>query len=340
MPVERAIATSIIQIAPEVTPGTFVPATKRLASIGIALAQDADVGFQGPTGYLFDTIQFVNREWSTSDVSGGPSYTEMQYPLSSLMGVGTVTTPPTALLARDWVFNIVHNRQGTPQTYTVEQGDIDAGTAERAGYCFFQSLNMNFSRDGGNDLGGSVMGQIMDFNFSLTDPTTVVGIPQVPIEPNEVNVYLDLDSADIGTTQWLDAFAVGWSIDTRWGVGYPLNRSKPSYDRHYATKPDPTMTFSVANNPNGRELIDYFRGHQTLFIRIEGVGPQIELIGTAPGVPFNYMYQMYMAVQLSAAFTPADINGLATLDWTGRIVYDGTWDKAMTAKLRNTQTAL
>jgi hypothetical protein len=52
------------------------------------------------------------------------------------------------------------------------------------------------------------------------------------------------------------------------------------------------------------------------------------------------MYQMDMAVQLSAAFSPADINGLATLDWTGRIVYDSTWDKAMSAKIRNAQAAL
>lgn len=340
MPIERAIATSIIQIAPETTPGTPLAATKRLASIGLNMAQDADVGFQGPTGYLFDTIQYVNREWATSDVHGGPSYTELQYPLSSLMGVAAITTPASGVLTRDWVFNIIHNRQGTPKTYTIEQGDIDAGTAERAAYCFFQSMNMNFSRDGGNDLGGSVMGQIIDFAHPLTDPTTVVGIPQVPIEPNEVNLYLDLTGAGIGTTQWVDAFSVGWSIDSRWGVGYPLNRAKPSFDRHYATKPNPTMTFSVANNANGRDLITYFRGHQTIFIRIDGLGPKIETVGSGPAVDYFYMYQMDMAVQLSAAFSPADINGLATLDWTGRIVYDSTWNKAMTAKLRNNQTAL
>lgn len=340
MPIERAIATSIVQIAPEATPGLAVPATKRLSSLSISLSPDADVAFQGPTGYLFDTTSVVNREWSTSDVSGLPAYTELQYPLSSLMGTAVITTPATALLSRDWVFNIVHNRQGTPKTFTVEQGDVDAATSERAAYCFFNALDMSFSREGGTDLGGSVMGQIIDYDFALTDPSTVVGIPQVPIQPNEVNVYLDLDSADIGTTQWVDAFTIGWSIADRWNVGYPLNRSKPSYDRHYATKPDPTMTFSVANNPVGRDLIGYFRERQTMFIRIDGLGPVIETIGTGPGVDFNYMFQMDLAVQLSAAFSPADINGLATLDWTGRIVYDSTWNKAMTAKLRNSQTAL
>jgi len=256
------------------------------------------------------------------------------------MGTAVITTPATAVLSRDWVFNIVHNRQGTPKTYTVEQGDVDAGTSERAAYCFFNALDMSFSREGGTDLGGSVMGQIIDFDFALTDPTTVTGIPQVPIQPNEVNVFLDLDSADVGMTQWVDAFTIGWSIADRWNVGYPLNRSKPSYDRHYATKPDPTMTFSVANNPVGRDLIGYFRQRQTVFIRIDALGPLIETIGTGPGVDFFHMYQMDLAVQLSAAFSPADINGLATLDWTGRIVYDATWDKAMTAKIRNSQAAL
>ncbi len=340
MPVERATATSIVQIAPEVTPGTGVPATKRLQSMSLTLAQQADVGFQGPAGYLFDTIQFVNREWSSSDVTGGPSYTEMQYAFSSLMGAAAITTPASGVLTRDWVFNILTNRQGTMQTYTVEQGDVDAATAERAAYCFFSAFNMNFSRDGGNDLGGTLMGQIVDYDFSLTDPTTVVGIPQIPIEPNEVNVYLDLDSADLGTTQWVDAFAVGWSIGSRWDVAYPLNRSKPSFDRHYATKPDPTMTFSVANNPAGRELIDYFRHSETMYIRIDCLGPIIETVGTGPAIDFHYMYQQDLAVKLSAAFAPGDINGLATLDWNGRIVYDATWDKAMTCKLRNTQTAL
>lgn len=340
MPIERAIATSIVQIAPEVTPGTALPATKRLSSMSIALAPDADVAFQGPTGYLFDTTSVVNREWSTSDVSGLPAYSELQYPLSSLMGTAVISTPATALLSRDWVFSIVHNRQGVPKTFTVEQGDVDAGTSERAAYCFFNALNMSFSREGGTDLGGSVMGQIVDYAFSLTDPTTVLGLPQVPIQPNEVNVYLDVDSTTIGTTQWVDAFTIGWSIADRWNVGYPLNRSKASFDRHYATKPDPTMTFSVANNTAGRQLITYFRQRKAVFIRIDALGPLIETIGTAPGVPFNYMYQMDMAVQMSAAFAPADINGLATLDWTGRIVYDNVWGKAMTAKIRNTQSTL
>lgn len=337
---ERAVATSIVQIAPEVTPGTPVAATKRLSSMSLALASDADVAFQGPTGYLFDTTSVVNREWATSDVSGLPNYAELQYPFSSLMGVGVVTTPTSGVLTRDWVFNILHNRQGTIRTFTVEQGDVDAATSERAAYCFFNSLSMTLSKDGGTDLGGSVMGQIVDYDFAMTDPTTVVGLPQVPIQPNEVNVYLNLTGAAIGTTQWVDAFTIGWSIDGRWDVGYPLNRSKPSFDRHYATKPDPTMTFSVANNPAGRDLIDYFRSRQTIFIRIDCLGPLIESVGAGPVIDYRYMYQQDMAVQLSAAFSPADINGLATLDWTGRIVYDATWNKALTAKLRNTLAAL
>lgn len=338
MPIERSTATSIVQIAPETVPGTPVAATKRLSSLSVALAPDADVSFQGPTGYLFDTTSVVNREWSTSDVSGLPAYTELQYPLSSLMGAAAVTTPASGVLTRDWVFNILPNRQGVPKTFTMEQGDVDAGTAERAAYCFFNAIDMSFSREGGTDLGGSVMGQIIDYDFTLTDPLTVVGIPQVPIQPNEVNVYLDLAAGDIGDTQWVDAFSIGFSITDRWNVGYPLNRSKASYDRHYATKPDPTMSFSVANNPTGRDLIDYFRSRQTMFIRIDCLGPIIESV-SGP-LDFFYMFQMDMAVQLSAAFSPADINQLATLDWTGRIVYDATWDKALTAKIRNNQTAL
>jgi hypothetical protein len=100
------------------------------------------------------------------------------------------------------------------------------------------------------------------------------------------------------------------------------------------------MTFSVANNAAGRELIGYFRQRTNMFIRIDALGPLIETIGTGPGVDFNFMYQQDMAVQLSEAFDPADINGLATLDWSGRIVYDSTWNKALTAKIRNNQTAL
>jgi hypothetical protein len=340
MPIERAIATSIVQLAPETTPGTPVAATKRLSSLNIALASDADVAFQGPTGYLFDTTSTVNREWSTSDISGIPNYCELQYPLSSLFGAATITTPPSGVLTRDWVFNIVHNRQGTIKTFTVEQGDVDAGTSERAAYCFFNSLDMSFSREGGTEIGGSMMGQIIDYAFTLTDPLTVNGLPQVPVQPNEVNVYLDLDSSDIGTTQWTDAFTIGWSIADRWNVAYPLNRSKPSFDRHYATKPDPTMTFSVANNVAGRELIDYFRERTNMFIRIDALGPLIESVGSGPAIDYFFMYQQDMCVQLAEAFDPADINGLATLDWSGRIVYDTTWGKAITAKIRNNQTAL
>ena len=251
-----------------------------------------------------DRTSTVNREWSTSDISGIPNYCELQYPLSSLFGAATITTPPSGVLTRDWVFNIVHNRQGTIKTFTVEQGDVDAGTAERAAYCFFNSLDMSFSREGGTEIGGSMMGQIIDYTFSLTDPLTVNGLPQVPVQPNEVNVYLDLDSSDIGTTQWTDAFTIGWSIADRWNVAYPLNRSKPSFDRHYATKPDPTMTFSVANNDAGRELIDYFRERTNMFIRIDALGPQIESVGSGPAIDYFFMYQQDMCVQLAEAFDP------------------------------------
>lgn len=339
MPVERSTATSIVQIGPETTPGTAVAATKRFGSLSLSLASDADVAFQGPTGYLFDTTSVVNREWMTADVSGLPAYSELQYPLSSLMGAAVITTPTDGVLTRDWVFSILHNRQGTIKTYTIEQGDIDAGTAEKAAYCFFNALDMSFSRDGGTDLGGQVMGQIVDYDATLTTPGSVAGLPQVPIQPNEVNVYLDLDSADVGTTQWVDGFSIGWSIGDRWNVGYPLNRSKPSFDRHYATKPDPTMTFQVANNANGRDLIEYFRQRTTLFIRIDCLGPLIESVGSGP-TDYYYMYQHDMAVQLSEAFDPSDINQMATLDWNGRIVYDATWNKAFTSKLRGTATAL
>lgn len=340
MPTERATATSIVQIGVETTPGVAVPATKRLGSLNLALSPDADVAFQGPQGYMFDTTSSVNREWSTSDISGLPNYAELQYPFSSLLGTGVVTTPATAVLSRDWVFEIKHNRQGTPKTFTIEQGDIDAGTAEQAAYAMFTSLNMTFSKTGGIDLGGTVMAQLGNYDFTLTDPDTVTGLPQVPVQNKEVNLYLDLTGAGIGGTQWVDAFSCGWSVDGRWGYGYPLNRSKQSYDRHYATKPDPTITLSVANNATGRDLIDYFRSRKTVFLRIDALGPLIETIGTGPGTPFYYMMQLDCAVQFSAAFTPGDIDGLATLDWEGRIVYDATWDAALKAKLRNTQATL
>lgn len=339
MPVERALSTSIVQIAPETTPGTPVAATKRLGSISLSLAQDADVAFQGPTGYLFDTTSNVNRESASGDVSGLPNYAELQYPFSSLMGAAVITTPADGVLTRDWTFNILHNRQGTIKTFTIEQGDVDAGTAERAAYCFFNSLGLTFSRDGGNEVSGSIMGQIINYGFTLTDPTTVNGLPQVPIQSDEVNVYLDLDKDDIGVTQWVDAFSVGFNIEGRWNVGYPLNRSKSSFDRHFATKPEPTMTFQVSNNAAGRDLIDYFRERTTMFVRIDALGPLIESVGAGP-TDYHYMFQLDMAVQLAAAFSPGDINGMATLDWTGRIVYDASWNKALTCKLRNTSTAL
>lgn len=89
----------VTQIGVEVTPGTPVPATIRLASGAIELSPQKEFQNFRPPGMKFDTKAAKTREWSSGSFSGGLTYNELHRILDSAARLST----PVTVSAEAWV---------------------------------------------------------------------------------------------------------------------------------------------------------------------------------------------------------------------------------------------
>lgn len=78
-----------IQYGWESTLGTAVTASKRLRSVHIAPQPNPEFKMFKPAGEKLDSEQIMNKEWSTSSISGQPCYNELGALLSMLSGLPT-----------------------------------------------------------------------------------------------------------------------------------------------------------------------------------------------------------------------------------------------------------
>ena len=78
---ERTTITEICQLGVETLYGTAVPATKKLATMGIDLSPQFEATRVRPMGYKVPTILAPNREWATGTVTGFPTYNETHLPV-------------------------------------------------------------------------------------------------------------------------------------------------------------------------------------------------------------------------------------------------------------------
>src|SRR6516162_8481391 len=117
---DRSSVSQLVQIAPEVTPGTALPATKRLQSMMITPSPKVTVAQFRPSGYKYNTLAILGKEWSESAVTGNATYDELVYPLSSILT--TVTPTTTGTTGKKWDFVPATYAPDTPTTFTIEHG--------------------------------------------------------------------------------------------------------------------------------------------------------------------------------------------------------------------------
>lgn len=170
----------------------------------------------------------------------------------------------------------------------------------------------------------------------ITSPTPGVpptAIALVPISPTEVSVYLDDTYAGLGTTKLLRDFAVEWSLGGRENPIFPLNAALSSYAGIVEAKPTTEVKLTMGNDAAGRALLATMRTGAFKYMRMEAVGPLIE--GS-----INYLFRLDVALKITAAPGRGDLDGLSTLEWTGRPMYDATSGLSYRATLINTLTSL
>lgn len=330
---DRYPVSEVVQVGIESSPGTPVAATRQFAGLNIELDSELEYDEFGPMGQLTNTIVAPRQEWSTGQLSGFPTYTEIVYPLSNLLGAATITTPTGATLRRLWSWNPSASTPWTPKTWTIRRGVV-GDTAESAAYGLLNGLNMVFSRTSAPSIGGDLFAQRLDYAASIA--ATGVTVPtNVPMLAAEGDVYLDATGAGLGTTKLLRDFSLEFSIGDLYGPIWPINSALPSFAAHGVQKPTLEAKLTLGNDTAGRALVTNMRAGTPVFVRyLSTSGQMIEASNP-------YKFTIDLALMCVAAPSRGDMDGLlSTLEWTFRVVSDATWGSWLKVAVENNLTGL
>lgn len=326
---ERSALTQGVQVGVEATPGTNVAANKKLISIGIEPAISMDMQRFRPMGQKFASIITPGKEWVEADLSGAGTYTELLYPLASVLvapGAPTVVD----VNARRWDFQPSSVAEDTVKTFTVEQGGVVR--AHKFNYGLVTELELTFNRDG-VEVGGSMIGQRISDNIALTaGPTT---LPEVPILPTDLDVWVDTTSGGLGTTKQTRVLEATISIGDRFNPVWVLNSANTSFVAHVESEPSAQVTLLMEADTQGMTPLTTARAGATRFVRIKGTSPTLAGSTTEP-----YSFIFDGACKVSEPGDFSDEDGVYAIEWTMDLVHDTTWGKAFLASLTNKETAL
>lgn len=325
---ERATVTQAVQIGVETTPGTPVAAGKLLQSM--AMVPEIHVNSQQyqPTGQKVNSIVVPGEEWSELALSGVVDYTEIMYPFNMILQAATPVQQgaTTAYLS---TFTPAARAPDTVKTFTIQQGD--SVRAQQMAYAFLSELVMTFNRQGAT-ITGKGMGQVISDGITLTASPTAM--PQKPVIPNQIDIYIDPTSGALGTTKLLRALEAKLTIQNRYGPIWALNSSNASWAANVELDPTFSLDLKVEADAQGMALLTALRAGTTQFVRIKCTSP--DLAGTA----FPFSLTMDMAVKPATPSTYADDNGIYAITFTNPLVQDAGWGKFLTVALMNQQTAL
>lgn len=322
---ENATLYQRVQLGIESPAGTPVAATRLLAGATVNFTAEAETSPLTPSGFKFPTIVALNREWVTLEMTGPLNYTEIIYPLSSL--IATVS-PTGAGTAKTWTFTPDSDAPNTRTVYTLEHGSDEWG--RRMSYCLFNGMTLNFSRRE-STFTTRAMAQAISDNFNMTDALTSVEL--VPALPTQQTIKIADTAAGLaGASVLTRAFEATVGLENLGTPVWPLNSGVSGFAAMVDSIPSTSSRFRVAVDSAGMAPLTKMRAGSTQFVRITSTGASISGGG-------NYTFQVDLAMKiLRPRFQ--DLDGLWTVDWEGVLTHDPTWTKAMEIVVTNIQTAL
>ena len=324
---ERSTLTQATQLGIESVAGTGVAANKKLLGTMIDLSIKSDVKVYRPSGGKFSTITALGKEWSEAKIDGPLTYTDWVY----LMAGNVAYAAPVQQGGTDaylWTSTPSQSAADVRKTYTVEQGS--SVRAHKAAYGLVNSLGYVINRNEAKIKGSMLCNRITD-GITLTSTPTEIAL--VPVLPSQVCVYVDPDSADLGTTKLTRAFALDWEYSNRYGAVWPLDCALTGFAAAVELEPKPTFKMLVAADGDGMAFLDNLRTGDTAFIRVEAEGDEID-------TGHNYLFQHDIAAKVINVSEFKDEQGVYAVEWTFQAMHDSTWGKAFTFGVKNALTGL
>lgn len=183
---ERATVYQATQIGDESTPGTAVPADKRMLCTMIDLSPNVPTNVYRPAGSVAPTTVVQAKEFTEGEYSGALCANDVIYYLNCLLLTGTITTPVGATNTRRHTFLPGNFAPDSYKTYTVEKGS-SAG-AERASHLVFNNMTLRWTLEAEAAVNGGVLAQVLSEQITMTGAPTDLG--EAPIDPKAVSIYV------------------------------------------------------------------------------------------------------------------------------------------------------
>lgn len=332
---ERQTVAQIQQIGKEATPGTAVPATKRLGSMTLSPGVSAEVGMFRPQGMKFATVQSLNQEWVEGDLEGQPTYDEVVYPLAGALGApvsSSILDGATPTTAYQHVFTPKSDQADTPLTFTLEQGD--AVQAEKIAHLLFTGFSMDISRSAVS-VGGSFIGKAIQKAITLT-PALAIPTDLKPILPGHFSVSTAATAAGLSAgSKLLRVVSAAPSVGDRYNPAWFVNSAEQSFTTFVenAEGPSAESGLTLEADANGMALLDKLRDGSTLYLRLEAKGENIYNAGAQLNLTYRFTWDM--AVKASAVETWSDEDGIWAIPFTFQMVHDPTWGKSQQVTVVN-----
>lgn len=327
---ERTSITQLLQIGIETTPGTAVAANRLMPSVKLTSGFDGSFTEQRGSGYKFPINQIPGKEFSKAAISGQPTYDELLYLLVSGGASFAAGVQQGATTAYLYTLPINSTAEDTIKTLTAELGS--SVRAHKIPGMQTTELTLSGTRDE-ISLGGSMIGKQTVDGITLTASPTAV--PQIPILPKHVDIYMDPLVANIGTTKITRALSWEIGIRNRYLPLWVVDSAQASYVAAMEAAIDSSFKMKVEADAQGMGLLTTARAGTKQFIRVVATSDQ--LAGTA----FPYKLQWDMCCEVKGwPSTIDDQDGVYAIEWEFSMVHDAGWGKATTVALTNTRATL
>jgi len=309
---EKATIFQTVQVGIESTPGTAVPANKKMLATSIVPSVKTEADAFRAAGNKYASFVTLNKEWSEASLEGKLTYNEILYLLVSLLSQPTPVQQGTTT-AYKWTFVSDTDGEDAGKTFTVEQGD--GNTAWRVAGMRVSGLELTFNRDEVS-LSGSAIGKALETGVTLTSSPT--SMTPKPVLPAHLKFYMADTQAGLASADAITrGFSLGWKLTDKIGLVWPVGQDPVTLE----TEPTLEATLSLATDSVGLGLIATMRAGTTKWFRVKAEGDTIE-------DTYEHTFQIDFPAQIKEVGEFSDKDGLYLVEYTLQGIHDGTWDKA------------
>lgn len=313
-----------IQVGVEGTPGTPVAANKKLLAVSMVPSPQAETKSFKAMGNKYASFASLNKEWSSINIEGVPTYNEIVYLLSGLLHYAA-PVQQGATTAYKWTFVSNTSAADVGKSFTIEQGD--ATSAWRVAGAKISGLTFNFSR---NDVkvNGSGVGKTLETGITITAGPTALS--PVPILPSHLKFYMaDTQAGLAGATALTNSFNMEWSLTDKFGLAWPVGQNPEAVEG----EPNSSGKITIATDTEGMGLITTLRNAATKWFRIEATGA---LIST----PYYQKFTIDFPAQIESVGDFTDLDNVYTVQFGLLPIHDATWGKVVNIEVITNLSAL